>query len=99
MGGRIDDLVTGLNKEAELRKDLKTSLESNITDLVAGLKEEASLRKKMEIEFDKKLDDTNKEVNDKIKFLKGALWLSTAFIGTAIVMSITWLLGWLKFPQ
>jgi len=99
LGDRIDSLVTGLNREVEIRKDLETALESNIAGLISGLKEEANLRKEMEIEFDKKLSNANKEVNDKIKFLKGALWLSTSFVGIVITLFTTWLLGWLKFPQ
>lgn len=70
---------------------------SKIDDLVMGLKQEVNLRKELELTLDKKIDQTVRDVNDKIKFLKGALWLATALGGVLATLIITWLGGWLRF--
>lgn len=70
---------------------------NKLDDLVTGLKQEVILRKELEATLDKKIDITAKEVNDKIKFLKGALWLATALGGVIVTLFITWLCGWLQF--
>ena len=72
-------------------------LREGIDGLRQGLKEEIDLRKNVQIELDKKLEDSANKINDKFKFLKGALWLATAFSSVIVAAFIAWLAGWLQF--
>jgi len=85
-------LLCGMENNKQIER-----IANRIDDLVTGLNQEVNLRKESEARLDKKIDNATKEVDGKIKFLKGALWLATAFGGILITLLITWLCGWLKF--
>jgi hypothetical protein len=71
-------------------------LGNKIDVLVSGLNQEVVLRKELEADLKKDLTESSKEVNDIIKYLKGAIWLATALGGIAVTIFVTWLCGWLK---
>ena len=96
----IDDINKIIRKTRDDIDENNKQIEriaNRIDDLVTGLNQEVNLRKESEARLDKKIDNATKEVDGKIKFLKGALWLATAFGGILITLLITWLCGWLKF--
>lgn len=86
----MSETVTSLSGSV---KELKCS----IGELTNNLDKEMTLRKSMSEELDRKLELSSKEVNDKIKFLKGAVWICTAFLSVIVTLVITFLGGWLKF--
>jgi dCTP deaminase len=96
----IDELTNMIRKTRydidENNKQIE-KISDEIKSLLQGLKQEIKLRNDLETTLKRDVKDVSKEIDDKIKFLKGALWLATAFFGIGITLLITWLCGWLKF--
>jgi dUTPase len=95
----IDDFNRIIRKTREDIDENNIQIEklgNKIDALVSGLNQEVVLRKELEADLKKDLAESSKEINDKIKFLKGALWLATALGGIAVTIFVTWLCGWLK---
>lgn len=65
-------------------------------NLSASLEQEIGLRKNLSDTLDKKLEKNNSEVNKKMQFIRGAVWLATALGGIIVTLFVTWLAGWLK---
>ena len=75
----IDDINKIIRKTRDDIDENNKQIEriaNRIDDLVTGLNQEVNLRKESEARLDKKIDNATKEVDGKIKFLKGALWLN-----------------------
>jgi len=100
---QYDRMFNMLSEEKQDRKDLEENsrivkaLSNSVQQLNEGLKAEVDLRKNIQIELDKKLAENTNEINNKLKFVKGALWLATAFASVVVTLLITWIGGWLNF--
>lgn len=79
----------------ELAENVK-KIGEEVQNLRDGLHQEVELRKSMSEEIDKKLELATLEVTKKVNFLKGGLWLATAFIGILGTLFVTWAAGLLN---
>jgi len=96
----IDDIGKVIRKTREDIDENNAQIKrinESLGDLVTGLSQEVNLRKELRAEIEKDVGDKLKEVDGKIKFVKGAIWLATAFGGVLLTLLITWLAGWLQF--
>lgn len=80
----------------ELSKSVK-NLGSDVSDLKDGLKDEIKLRKNMQEELDKQIELASKKVDNKLTFIKGAVWVLTALVGIIGTLFTCWVSGWLSF--
>ena len=93
----IRKLVKQAREDLEENNRIVKELSNSVQQLNEGLKAEVDLRKNIQIELDKKLAENTNEINNKLKFVKGALWLATAFASVVVTLLITWIGGWLNF--
>lgn len=93
----IKKLVKQAREDLEENNRIVKSISNSVQLLNDGLQNEVNLRKITQQDVDKKLEDNARAINDKIKFVKGALWLATAFASVVVTLLVTWLGGWLNF--
>ena len=92
----IRKLVKQAREDIEENNRIVKTLSNSVQQLNESLQAEVHLREKMAAELDTKLLNSTGEVNGKIKFMQGALWLATALGSPVIALLLAWAGGWLK---
>lgn len=92
MSRSINEMSNTVTDLSGVVKELK----GTVLTLSDSLDKEMQLRNNMSEELDKKLQVETNKIGDKIKFVKGVLWLATAFGSIFLTLLITWLGGLLK---
>jgi hypothetical protein len=92
----IRKFVRQAREDLEENNRIVKTLSNSVQLLSEGLKSEVILRQDMQSDLDKKLADNANEINSKINFIRGAVWLATALGAAVVTLLITWIGGWLN---
>lgn len=94
----LSNLTVKARKDLNESNDIVKDISINVNKISNSLKDEIEARKAADEDLSRNIESSQNEFKNKYNFIRGALWLATAFGLTFASAFIAYLKGWLNIP-